>query len=163
MQQVPSPLRGGARGGGTSANTFSSDRPGSPSGRATLSLLQLPQPSCWQSVALSAWPRVRRDSPFAKLTAIPHLHSTGIVTSCQSILESATRSLPVFLSFFPKPRMFFLSAAAWSLFGILLWFFGGQQLGASFGMPPAPADAPPILGVPISGRRLSSGSTSISP
>ncbi len=55
----------------------------------------------------------------------------------------------MFLSFFPKPRMFFLSAAAWSLFGILLWFFGGQQLGASFGMPPAPADAPPILGVPI--------------
>lgn len=55
----------------------------------------------------------------------------------------------VFVSFFPRPKLFFLSAAVWSLVGILVWFFGGQQLGATFGMPPAPANAPPILGIPI--------------
>lgn len=55
----------------------------------------------------------------------------------------------MFVSFFPKPKMFFISAAAWALFGILFWFFGGRELGAPFGMGPAPADTPPILGVPI--------------
>ncbi|GLS31113.1 peptide/bleomycin uptake transporter [Mesorhizobium albiziae] len=55
----------------------------------------------------------------------------------------------MFVSFFPKPKLFFTSAAAWALFGILLWFFGGRELGAAFGMGPAPADTPPILGVPI--------------
>jgi peptide/bleomycin uptake transporter len=55
----------------------------------------------------------------------------------------------MFVSFFPKPKPFFLSAAAWALFGVLFWFFVGRNLGASFGMGPAPADAPPILGVPI--------------
>ncbi|MFI0845585.1 peptide antibiotic transporter SbmA [Mesorhizobium sp. IMUNJ 23232] len=55
----------------------------------------------------------------------------------------------MFVSFFPKPKLFFISAAVWSLVGILFWFFGGAQLGAAFGLPPAPADAPPILGVPV--------------
>ncbi|MCV3242787.1 peptide antibiotic transporter SbmA [Mesorhizobium sp. ZC-5] len=55
----------------------------------------------------------------------------------------------MFVSFFPKPKMFFISAAAWALLGILFWFFGGRDLGAAFGMGPAPADTPPILGVPI--------------
>jgi peptide/bleomycin uptake transporter len=55
----------------------------------------------------------------------------------------------MFVSFFPKPKLFFISAAAWSLFGILFWFFSGRELGTAFGMPPALADAPIILGVPI--------------
>jgi len=55
----------------------------------------------------------------------------------------------VFVSFFPKPKLFFTSAAVWSLVGILFWFFGGEQLGAAFGLPPAPANAPPVLGVPM--------------
>jgi peptide/bleomycin uptake transporter len=55
----------------------------------------------------------------------------------------------MFVSFFPKPKLFFISAAAWSLFGILFWFFVGRQLGAAVGMPPAPPGAEPILGVPI--------------
>lgn len=55
----------------------------------------------------------------------------------------------MFVSFFPKPKLFFISAAVWSLVGILFWFFGGAQLGAVFGLPPAPADAPPVLGVPV--------------
>ena len=43
----------------------------------------------------------------------------------------------MFVSFFPQPRLFFLSAVAWSLLLVLLWFFGGEQLGALFGLPPA--------------------------
>jgi peptide/bleomycin uptake transporter len=55
----------------------------------------------------------------------------------------------VFVSFFPKPKLFFTSAIVWSLVGILFWFFGGEQLGAVFGLPPAAADTPPIIGVPV--------------
>lgn len=55
----------------------------------------------------------------------------------------------MFVSFFPKPKLFFTSAVLWSLAGILFWFFGGEQLGALVGLPPAPAGAPPVLGVPV--------------
>lgn len=55
----------------------------------------------------------------------------------------------MFVSFFPKPKLFFTSAALWSLAAILFWFFGGEQLGAVFGLPPAAAGAPPIIGVPV--------------
>lgn len=52
---------------------------------------------------------------------------------------------PLFVSFFPQPRLFFLSAAAWSLLLVLLWFFGGEQLGTLIGLPPAAPDAAPII------------------
>lgn len=55
----------------------------------------------------------------------------------------------MFVSFFPQPKLFFTSAAVWTLLGVLVWFFGGEQLGAVFGLPPAPEGAPPILGIPI--------------
>jgi peptide/bleomycin uptake transporter len=55
----------------------------------------------------------------------------------------------VFVSFFPQPKVFFLSAAGWSLLLILGWFFGGAELGSLFGLPPAAADAPPIIGVSV--------------
>lgn len=51
----------------------------------------------------------------------------------------------MFVSFFPQPRLFFLSAAVWSILLVLLWFFGGEQLGALLGMPPAAADAAPVI------------------
>jgi peptide/bleomycin uptake transporter len=56
---------------------------------------------------------------------------------------------PVFVSFFPQPRLFFLSAAGWSILLVLVWFFGGAELGSVFGLPPAAADAPPIIGVSV--------------
>ena len=43
----------------------------------------------------------------------------------------------MFVSFFPQPKLFFISAVVWSLFLVLLWFFGGEQLGAALGLPPA--------------------------
>lgn len=55
----------------------------------------------------------------------------------------------MFVSFFPRPKLFFLSAAAWSLFLILLWFFGGAQFGSVFGLGPADPSAPPIIGIAV--------------
>ncbi len=55
----------------------------------------------------------------------------------------------MFVSFFPQPKLFFTSAAAWSLVLVLLWFFGGEQLGASLGFPLAAEGAPPIIGISV--------------
>jgi peptide/bleomycin uptake transporter len=55
----------------------------------------------------------------------------------------------VFVSFFPRPKLFFASAAVWSLFLILLWFFSGAQMGALFGLPPDAPGTPPIIGIAV--------------
>jgi peptide/bleomycin uptake transporter len=55
----------------------------------------------------------------------------------------------VFVSFFPKPKLFFLSAAGWSLLLILLWFFGGAEFGALIGLPQDPPGTPPIIGITV--------------
>ena len=55
----------------------------------------------------------------------------------------------MFLSFFPKPRLFFISAAAWALIAILLWYTGGDRLGAHLGLSLPPAGAKPIIGVGV--------------
>ncbi|KXF78433.1 microcin B17 transporter [Paramesorhizobium deserti] len=55
----------------------------------------------------------------------------------------------MFVSFFPKPKLFFISAVVWSLIAIFGWFFGGEQLGAVVGLPPALPGAAPIIGVSV--------------
>ncbi|HEY4192625.1 MAG TPA: peptide antibiotic transporter SbmA [Mesorhizobium sp.] len=55
----------------------------------------------------------------------------------------------MFVSFFPQPKLFFTSAVLWSLAAILFWFFGGAELGALIGLPPAAAGAPPIVGIAV--------------
>ena len=55
----------------------------------------------------------------------------------------------MFVSFFPRPKVFFWSAAGWALFAILLWFYGGQNFGAVLGLPPAAKGAPPIVGLQL--------------
>ncbi|MCO6185136.1 peptide antibiotic transporter SbmA [Rhizobium sp. L1K21] len=50
-------------------------------------------------------------------------------------------------SFFPKPKLFFTSAAIWTLIGIFGWYFGGEALGGLVGLPPAAPDAPPRIGL----------------
>lgn len=55
----------------------------------------------------------------------------------------------MFVSFFPKPKLFFISAAAWSLVAVLFWFAIGETMGGWFGLPPAATDAPPIIGVSV--------------
>jgi peptide/bleomycin uptake transporter len=55
----------------------------------------------------------------------------------------------VFVSFFPKPKVFFFSAVLWSIAAVLFWYAAGEQLGAWFGMPPAAPDAPPLIGITV--------------
>ena len=62
-------------------------------------------------------------------------------------VSTETRVPHLFLSFFPKPKLFFISFVVWSLVAVAFWYGGGEQLGAVFGMPPLAADAPPITGI----------------
>jgi peptide/bleomycin uptake transporter len=55
----------------------------------------------------------------------------------------------VFQSFFPKPRLFFTSAALWALIAIFLWYSGGDRLGAYIGLPLLAAGATPVIGVAL--------------
>ncbi|MGX9146183.1 peptide antibiotic transporter SbmA [Mesorhizobium sp. 128a] len=55
----------------------------------------------------------------------------------------------MFVSFFPQPKIFFTSAVVWTAVLVAGWFLGGDQLGAFVGLPPALADAPPIIGVSV--------------
>lgn len=51
----------------------------------------------------------------------------------------------MFVSFFPKPKLFFLSALGWSVFLVLVWFAGGERLGELLGVAQPAPDAPPII------------------
>ncbi|WP_457298298.1 peptide antibiotic transporter SbmA [Phyllobacterium sp. P5_D12] len=55
----------------------------------------------------------------------------------------------MFVSFFPRPKLFFISAVLWALAAIFLWYFGGQQFGGNFGLPPAAPGTPAIVGVAL--------------
>ncbi|MDX8466992.1 peptide antibiotic transporter SbmA [Mesorhizobium sp. VK23B] len=55
----------------------------------------------------------------------------------------------MFVSFFPQPKLFFTSAVLWSAVMVAVWFLGGEQIGALIGLPPAAAEAPPIIGVSV--------------
>lgn len=55
----------------------------------------------------------------------------------------------MFVSFFPAPKLFFTSAAVWSLIAILFWFFVGEDLGSLFGLDPRGPGDPPIIGVSV--------------
>ena len=50
-------------------------------------------------------------------------------------------------SFFPLPKQFFSSAVAWSLAAIFLWYFGGKELGAVFGLQFPDENADPVIGL----------------
>ncbi len=55
----------------------------------------------------------------------------------------------MFVSFFPNPRIFFWSAALWTLAVVLFWYFGGHQLGATFGFGDPPEGTAPLVGVSV--------------
>ncbi|MBZ9604427.1 peptide antibiotic transporter SbmA [Phyllobacterium chamaecytisi] len=55
----------------------------------------------------------------------------------------------MFVSFFPRPKLFFISAVLWALAAIFLWYFGGQQFGGNFGLPPSAPGTPAIVGVAL--------------
>ena len=53
----------------------------------------------------------------------------------------------MFRSFFPSPRLYFLSVLAWSVVSVVVWYLAGDTLGSLFGFPPAADDADPVIGV----------------
>jgi len=55
----------------------------------------------------------------------------------------------MFVSFFPRPRLFFPAAILWALAAVLAWYAGGRELGAQFGFDLPAADEPPIIGVSV--------------
>lgn len=55
----------------------------------------------------------------------------------------------VFVSFFPQPRSFFISAVGWTLLAILSWYAGGDRLGSWIGLPPLADGAEPIIGASV--------------
>ena len=95
-----------------------------------------------------------------------HFQCNRFVTLCPHFappLCAPEGTVPVFVSFFPQPRLFFLSAAAWSLLLVLVWFFGGEPSSARW----SDCRRPPQMrrrssASRSSGRGPSSGSTSIS-
>ncbi len=52
----------------------------------------------------------------------------------------------MFKSFFPNPKVFFMSAAVWGLFCVLLWFFFAKNWGQYIGLPNPAEGTPPIIG-----------------
>jgi peptide/bleomycin uptake transporter len=50
----------------------------------------------------------------------------------------------MFVSFFPRPRLFFISAVVWALLAIAFWYGVGDSLGTRFGIAPVPAGGAPV-------------------
>ena len=55
----------------------------------------------------------------------------------------------MFVSFFPRPRAFFWSAACWTLFAVLFWFFVARNAGHIIGLENPPEGTPPIIGATV--------------
>lgn len=55
----------------------------------------------------------------------------------------------MFISFFPSPRLFFTSAAVWTLFAVLLWYFLAKDMGYLVGLENPPEGAAPIIGIAV--------------
>ncbi|WP_137130481.1 peptide antibiotic transporter SbmA [Rhizobium sp. FY34] len=55
----------------------------------------------------------------------------------------------MFHSFFPKPKLFFTSAALWGAVMIVLWYAGGSAAGAMFGLPALAEGQSPPVGVSV--------------
>jgi peptide/bleomycin uptake transporter len=53
----------------------------------------------------------------------------------------------VFQSFFPQPRLFFISVLVWSAVATILWYSGANGWGAWLGFGASPADAEPVIGL----------------
>ncbi|MCQ8782349.1 peptide antibiotic transporter SbmA [Mangrovibrevibacter kandeliae] len=55
----------------------------------------------------------------------------------------------MFLSFFPKPRLFGISLVLWTILAVALWYGLGERLGAALGFPPLPPGLEPDLGIAL--------------
>jgi peptide/bleomycin uptake transporter len=55
----------------------------------------------------------------------------------------------MFVSFFPRPRPFFISVLVWVGVAVGLWYLGARTWGAFIGLPPAPPNQAPFVGVSV--------------
>ena len=55
----------------------------------------------------------------------------------------------MFLSFFPSPRLFFTSAAVWTVIVVLFWYLFARDMGYLLGLPNPAPDAAPIIGISV--------------
>ena len=55
----------------------------------------------------------------------------------------------MFVSFFPRPRLFLISVIVWTMLAVALWFLGARDWGAPIGLPQPPLGQAPIVGVSI--------------
>ncbi|MBZ9674009.1 peptide antibiotic transporter SbmA [Mesorhizobium sp. ES1-3] len=55
----------------------------------------------------------------------------------------------MFVSFFPKPRLFFPSALLWTVAVMSFWYIFGREAGAAFGLPPLPPGTKPVAGASV--------------
>ncbi|MDB5394459.1 MAG: bacA [Rhodospirillales bacterium] len=55
----------------------------------------------------------------------------------------------MFVSFFPRPRLFLLSLVGWIALTVVLWSFAARDWGVFIGLPQAPPGQPPMVGVSI--------------
>ncbi|MDR6816664.1 peptide/bleomycin uptake transporter [Neorhizobium sp. 2083] len=53
----------------------------------------------------------------------------------------------MFHSFFPKPKLFFISAAVWTIVCIFVWYAVGPQMGTAIGLPPLAAGEKAPIGL----------------
>lgn len=53
----------------------------------------------------------------------------------------------MFVSFFPRPKLFFLSVIGWTVVAVAIWYGFGEALGNLFGVPPEAPDAEPVIGL----------------
>jgi peptide/bleomycin uptake transporter len=53
----------------------------------------------------------------------------------------------MFASFFPRPRLFGLSAILWGALAVLLWNFGARDWGAFIGLPQPSTTQAPVVGI----------------
>ena len=53
----------------------------------------------------------------------------------------------MFKSFFPKPKLFFISTLMWAAVAVALWYVWGEDAGALVGLPPAAPHMPPVQGL----------------
>ena len=64
-------------------------------------------------------------------------------------LSLAYRYELMFVSFFPRSRLFFPSALAWIVLGVLAWRLGVHDWGGIVGLPPLPRGQEPVIGVAL--------------
>jgi peptide/bleomycin uptake transporter len=61
--------------------------------------------------------------------------------------KSPARAQLMFQSFFPKPKLFFISFALWAAISMFIWYQYGAELGQWFGFAADLPDAEPIVGL----------------